>query len=242
MNINNFIKKKYIRLQGSRNILKLNYFIEKYFRDKKLGNIGFNFSDKPNRQTIVQKIIEIKKYNSYLEIGTFHDELFQHIKCDKKVGVDPVSGGTIRKTSDQFFKDNKEKFDCIFIDGLHYYSQVKKDIENSIKALNPNGIILLHDCLPNNHFEQAVPRCQITWNGDVWKAIVECRSKENIDTYTCYADFGVGVILNRKNQNLLKLNKKNFAKLKFKDYFFRHKEFMNIVEFEDLIKIIKYHE
>ena len=74
MNIKNFIKKKYIRLQGSRNILKLNYFIEKFFRDKKLGNIGFNFLDKPNRQTIVQKIIETKKYNSSLEIGTFHDE------------------------------------------------------------------------------------------------------------------------------------------------------------------------
>ena len=78
MNIKNFIKKKYIRLQGSRNILKLNYFIEKYFRDKKLGNIGFDFSDKPNRQTVVQKIIETKKYNSYLEIGTFHDELFKN--------------------------------------------------------------------------------------------------------------------------------------------------------------------
>ena len=238
MNINNFIKKKYIRLQGSRNILKLNYFIEKYFRDKKLGNIGFNFSDKPSRQTIVQKIIEIKKYNSYLEIGTFHDELFEHIKCDKKVGVDPVSGGTIRKTSDHFFKENKEKFDCIFIDGLHYYSQVKKDIENSLKALNPNGIILLHDCLPNNHFEQAVPRCQITWNGDVWKAIVECRVKENIDTYTCYADFGIGVIFNRKNKNPLKLDSQNFSKINFEDYFHKHKEFMNIIKYEDLIKIL----
>jgi hypothetical protein len=48
----------------------------------------------------------------------------------------------------------------------------------------------------------------------------------------------VGVILNRKNQNLLKLNKQNFSKLKFKDYFFKHKEFMNIIEFENLIKII----
>ena len=238
MNILNFIKKKYIRLQGSKNILKLNYFIEKNFRDKKLGNIGFDFSNKPTRQFIVQNIINLKDFTSYLEIGTFHDDLFKHIKCNKKVGVDPVSGGTIRKTSDHFFHDNKDKFDCIFIDGLHYYSQVKKDIENSIKILNPNGIILLHDCLPNNHFEQAVPRCQWTWNGDVWKAIVECRIKENIDTYTCYADFGVGVILNRKNKNPLKLNNQNFSKLKFNDYFFRHKEFMNIIEFADLIKII----
>tara|TARA_B100000787_G_scaffold167553_1_gene154553 strand:+ start:3867 stop:4583 length:717 start_codon:yes stop_codon:yes gene_type:complete len=238
MNILNFIKKKYIRLQGSRNVLKLNYFIEKHFRDEKLGNIGFDFSNKPTRQFVVQNIINLKKFESYLEIGTFHDHLFKNIECNKKVGVDPVSGGTVRKTSDKFFENNKDKFDCIFIDGLHYYSQVKKDIENSINILNPNGVILLHDCLPNNHFEQAVPRCQITWNGDVWKAIVGCRSKENLDTYTCYADFGIGVIFKRKNKNLLKLNNQNFSKLKFKDYFFKHREFMNIIEYEDLIKII----
>ena len=238
MSVLNFIKKKYIRLQGSRNILKINYFIEKVFRDKKLGNIGLNFSNKPTRQFLVQEIIDIKKYQSYLEIGTFHDELFKQIKCNKKVGVDPVSGGTIRETSDQFFKKNKDTFDCIFIDGLHYYSQVKKDIQNSLKILNPNGIILLHDCLPNNHFEQAVPRCQITWNGDVWKAIVECRTQEEIDTYTCYADFGIGVIFNRKNRNILKLVNKNFYQIKFEEYFYNHKKFMNIIEYEYLKKII----
>ena len=126
MNILNFIKKKYIRLQGSRNVLKLNYFVEKNFRDEKLGNIGFDFSNKPTRDFIIQNIINLKDFKSYLEIGTFHDDLFKQIKCNKKVGVDPISGGTVRKTSDQFFNDNKDKFDCIFIDGLHYYSQVKK--------------------------------------------------------------------------------------------------------------------
>ena len=238
MCILNFIKKKYIRLQGSRNVLKLNYFIEKKLKDKKLGNVGFNFLKKPNRQFIVQEIINLKRYDSYLEIGTFHDELYKEIECKKKVGVDPVSGGTVRKTSDNFFKENKDKFDCIFIDGLHYYSQVKKDIQSSLKILNPGGIILIHDCLPNNHFDQAVPRCQITWNGDVWKALVECRTQENIDTYTCYADFGIGIIFNRKNRNILKMEGKNFSKLKFEDYFYNHKKFMNIIEFADLINII----
>ena len=238
MSIYNFIKKKYIRLQGSRNIFKLNYFIEKKFKDRNLGNIGFDFSIKPSRQFIVQEIINQKKYKSYLEIGTFHDELYKSIKCEKKVGVDPVSGGSVRKTSDNFFKENKDKFDCIFIDGLHYYSQVKKDIQNSLKILNSDGIILIHDCLPNNHFDQAVPRCQITWNGDVWKALVECRTQENIDTYTCYADFGIGVIFNRKNKNILKIENKNFYKLKFEDYFYNYKKFMNIIEFKELIKII----
>ena len=238
MKIISYLKKKYIRLQGSKNILRFNYFIEKNFKDMKLGNIGFDFSIKPSRHFIVQEIINKKKYQSYLEIGTFHNELFNTINCIRKVGVDPVSGGTVRKTSDKFFEKNKEYFDCIFIDGLHYYEQVKKDIKNSLNFLKPNGIILIHDCLPNNHFEQAIPRCQATWNGDVWKAIVECRVNSEIDTYTCYADFGIGVIMNRKNKNILDTNVKNYSKLEFRDYFYNHKKFMNIIEYEDLIKII----
>ena len=111
-------------------------------------------------------------------------------------------------------------------------------IYNSLKFLNPDGIILLHDCLPNNYYEQATPRSQYIWNGDVWKAIVECRTNKNIDTYTCYADFGIGVILNRKNRNTLDLKNLNFKNIKFSEYFYNYKKFMNLVEYEDLIKII----
>ena len=164
--------------------------------------------------------------------------MFDYVKCNKKVGVDPYTGGTIRKTSDKFFESNDETFDCIFIDGLHTYNQVKKDIYNSLKFLNPDGIILLHDCLPNNYYEQATPRSQYIWNGDVWKAIVECRTNKNIDTYTCYADFGIGVILNRKNRNILDLQNLNFKNVKFSDYFYNYRKFMNLVEYEDLVKII----
>ena len=238
MAIYSYIHRKLLRLLSSSSILKLNYFFHKLFGEKDLGNIGFDFSIKHNRQFIVQNIINKKNYKSYLEIGCFDDELFNNIKCNKKVGVDPYTGGTIRKTSDKFFDTNKDKFDCVFIDGLHTYSQVKKDIDNSLKFLNSSGIILLHDCLPNNYLEQATPRSQYTWNGDVWRAIVECRTRENLDTYTCYADFGIGVIFNRKNKNILKLDYNNFSKLKFNDYFYNYKKFMNLIEYEDLLKVI----
>ena len=233
-----YIQRKLLRLLSSKSILRLNYFFHQVFGEKNLGNIGFDFSQKQTRKFIIQDIINKKNYKSYLEIGCFDNELFNHINCNKKVGIDPYTGGTIRKTSDKFFEDNKEKFDCIFIDGLHTYSQVKKDIDNSLKFLNPNGIILLHDCLPNNYFEQATPRSQYIWNGDVWKAIVECRTIKDIDTYTCYADFGIGVILNRKNQNILDIKYNKFSKIKFNDYFTNYKEYMNIIEFEDLLKVI----
>ncbi|MBD1166659.1 class I SAM-dependent methyltransferase [Pelagibacterales bacterium SAG-MED07] len=236
--VQKFVVKKLIRLINSSKVLRLFFYYHKYFKDKKLGNIGFDFSKKKSRLLIIQEIIEKKKYEKYLEIGCFDNELFNYVNCKKKVGVDPVSGGTIRDTSDNFFKTNSENFDCVFIDGLHKYHQVKKDIKNSLKFLNEGGIILLHDCLPNNYYEQAVPRCQWTWNGDVWKAIVECRTNKDIDVYTCYADFGIGVIFKRPNQNLLEYPKENYSNLHFEEYFHNHKKLMNIVEYEDLIKLI----
>ncbi len=234
----NLIKKKYFRLLSSSKVLKINYFFHKYFGEKDIGNIGLDYKNKPHRFDIIQEIIEKKNYQSYLEIGCFADEVFTKIKIKRKVGVDPVSGGTIKKTSDDFFKDNTESFDCIFIDGLHEFKQVTRDINNSIKFLNKNGIILLHDCLPNTVYDQAMPRCQYNWNGNVWKAIVECRTRENIDVYTCYADNGIGVIFNKKNSNKLNLEMSDFSKLKFYDYFHNHKKFMNIISYEDLINKI----
>ncbi len=238
MSFKNLINKKFIRFLNSKNVLKINFFYHKILGEKDLGNIGFDFSKKPSRKYIVQDIIKRNKYKSYLEIGCFDNELFDHIVCEKKVGVDPSTGGTIRKTSDDFFQENQEKFDCIFIDGLHEYSQVKKDIKNAINFLNSGGVILLHDCLPNNYYAQAIPRCQYNWNGDVWKAIVECRIQENLDTYTCNADNGIGVILNRKNRNLLNIAIKDFSKIKFNQYFINYKKFMNLIEYEELTKVI----
>jgi len=235
----NFIKKKYFRFFESKNILKINFIIHKHFKEKDIGMLDLDFSDKPSRVKIIQSIIDEKKYKNYLEIGCFKNELFNEIQCENKIGVDPVSGGTIRKTSDDFFKDNKLKFDCIFIDGLHKYHQVKKDIINSINAINDGGIILLHDCLPLNVYAQAVPRCQYTWNGDTWKAVMEFRTHKNLDIYTCYADQGIGVILNRSNRNPLEIQKSNFFKMSFKDYFNNYKKYMNLISYNELMNIVK---
>lgn len=48
-------------------------------------------------------------------------------------------------TSDKFFK----KFNVIFIDGLHNYKQYQKDCLNSIRSLEDEGIIIVHDFLQN---------------------------------------------------------------------------------------------
>jgi hypothetical protein len=235
----NYIKKKINRLLVSKKMMKIFYFYHFIVGGINSKELEINFSNKKSRREIVQKVIDLKHYKKYLEIGTFKDELFNYVNCEKKIGVDPVSGGNIRKTSDKFFLENKEKFDLIFIDGLHKYNQAKKDINNSLKILNDNGMILVHDCFPRNYYYQAVPRCQVNWNGDTWKALVEMRTNENLDTYCLNADEGIGLILKRKNKNLLTLNLKDFSNLRYKDYFKNYKTYLNLIEYDDFLKIIR---
>jgi hypothetical protein len=222
--------------------MKLKYYFRRFFYSIFIENfnkkIKYNWESFPRRYDIINKIIIKRNYTSYLEIGCFKDETFNQINIKKKIGVDPVSGGNLRMTSDQFFIENKEKFDLIFIDGLHVYEQVIKDIFNSIKVLKENGIILVHDCLPRKLWYQTPTRMSDTWNGDVWKAIVECRTLENIDTYTCLADEGIGVIKVQKNNNPLNLNLSNFKNLKYKDYYTNRESLMNIISVEKLINQI----
>jgi hypothetical protein len=218
-------------------IFRLNRLYHYIFGEKFYKKLDFQWHKYPNRYEIIQETINRKKYKSYLEIGCDQDEIFSKIKIDKKIGVDPSSGGTIRDTSDNFFKKNNVKFDIIFIDGLHEYDQVKKDIDNSLLFLNDNGVIFLHDCMPMRFIYQAVPRATGLWNGDVWKNIVESRTKTEIDTYVIHADHGIGMILKRANKKLLNLNINNFKKLRFKDFFYNYKNYLNIVYQEELKNI-----
>ena len=208
-------------------------FIERF--NKKL---SFNFPVDIFRWDLIQHIINKYNYTSYLEIGCDKDQSFSKIKINKKIGVDPISGGTIRDTSDNFFINNKDKFDIIFIDGLHHYEQVIKDIYNSLDILNDNGHILIHDCLPRTIAHQAIPRYRGSWNGDVWKSIVELRTKSNLEVFTCEIDFGVGVIRKKINTNPLDIKINDFKRLKFKDYYHNNKDFMNVISYDQIKKII----
>jgi hypothetical protein len=215
-------------------IFKINKIYNYIFGEKFYKKITYDFDSTLTRSLIVNNIIDRKKYETYLEIGCDKNILFNSVKIKKKIGIDPVSGGNIRMSSDNFFKNNQDKFDLIFIDGLHQYEQVKRDVYNSLKFLNDNGVILLHDCMPSSFMRQAPKRSSNIWNGDVWKNIVEFRTLDQIDTYTIYADHGIGLILKRKNRNKLLLKIESFDKLKFQDYYKNYKLFLNIVNFKDL--------
>ena len=69
-----------------------------------------------------------------------------------KFNMDEFKGkfSFFKNTSDEFFMQNKEKFDLIYIDGWHEAPQVYKDINNSWNSLNINGIIICDDYFYGN--------------------------------------------------------------------------------------------
>ena len=206
-------------------------FVENF--DKKL---NFEFPKDYSRLDMINYFIKKNNYKSYLEIGCDKNQIFSQISLNKKIGVDPYSGGNVRKTSDDFFRENAEKFDLIFIDGLHVYDQVKRDIINSINFLNKEGVILVHDCLPDTIGKQAVPRYKMQWNGDVWKAIVDLRQRDDLEIHTCFVDQGIGIIKKENNSSILKINKKT-QELKFSDFYHNHNEYLRIINLDEFKKI-----
>jgi len=209
------------------------------FKERFNQKLDLEFPKNIYRWDLIQHIIKKYNFQNYLEIGCDKDQSFSKIKIKNKVGVDPISGGTLRCTSDDFFKNNKENFDIIFIDGLHYYHQVLQDIKNSLNILNNGGFILVHDCLPKSLAQQAVPRYRGYWNGDVWKSIVELRTDKSLDIFTSQIDFGVAVIRKKSNSSpLIFRDNIIFKDLKFKDYFYNYKDFMNIKSYDETLKLI----
>jgi SAM-dependent methyltransferase len=152
-----------------------------------------------DRIHIIQELVRKFNYNSYLEIGVASGASFGPIGCAIKVGVDPRPDGpaTIRLPSDAYFEQYpNDTFDIIFIDGLHHSDQVTRDIENSLKVLNPGGTIVMHDCSPTTRAMQDVPWPPTTneWTGDVWKAFVDFRTRYTYEAFVVDCDLGVGVI------------------------------------------------
>lgn len=173
--------------------------IYKKIYNSKDGNIDWNWKEKSfNRIALVNRLVtKTGGLNcDYLEIGCDQNELFHSVPSFNKIGVDPVSGGTHKMTSDDFFKENKKKFDVVFIDGLHEYTQVRKDALNSLEFLDENGWIAFHDFLPANYLEQHIPRLGKgwPWTGDCWKLAYELSKAKGIHFKILKIDRGVGLI------------------------------------------------
>lgn len=183
------------------------------------------------RTNIIQALIDKINAKSYLEIGISSGENFEKIQCERKIGVDPEleAPATIHITSDLFFENNEEKFDVIFIDGLHHSDQVYRDIINSLNCLNENGYIICHDMNPQEEEHQIIPfNCGI-WNGDCWKAFVKLRQERyDLEMSVVNADYGCGII-KKGMQDILKID----VPIDYKNFDLNRKEWLNLIDPEE---------
>lgn len=227
-------KKSAVKLcaKGQRKIKLAKEFLAGNYTEK---TINLEWTGKPLRSDLINALIEKNGYKKYLEIGCRDDACFRVIKAGYKVGVDPASGGTLRMTSDEYFATHNETFDIIFIDGLHLYEQVRKDIINSAAVLNEGGTIIMHDCLPTECLAQFEFPIIDAWNGDVWKAFVEARTWPDLDAATCLIDHGVGVLKKRKNSDPLALDVRDFKKLKYAFLADDYARLMRVMDYDQAV-------
>jgi len=196
-----------------------------------------------NRTTIIQHLINKFSYRTYLEIGVERGINFFQIDAEIKFGIDPtftIPGGyknTEREkfypiTSDEFFADLPEEIlekglDIVFIDGLHTYEQSLRDVENCLRYLNPDGIIILHDCLPDSPatamptLEEARkhPDFKGNWTGDVYKTIIHLRtSRDDLFVAVVNTDWGVGIVKKGKPESMLSMGIEDIKNMTFEEF------------------------
>jgi hypothetical protein len=194
-----------------------------FFKNFTFKYIKFNW-EKTNlsRLKIINYYLSKSISKIYLEIGCDTNLIFKNVKANLKIGVDPARGGNRRCTSDFFFKNNTIFFDVIFIDGLHEYPQIRKDLLNSLKFLKNNGCIIIHDLIPRNWLEEHVPRLSSTWCGDIWKISYEIKKAKNLTFELLLVDFGVGIV--KKINNNYFLPKIDFGQKKFNFFYKNYKK------------------
>ena len=209
-----------------------------------------------NRIKVVQQALDERAKPVYLEIGVSHGFAFRRIAADEKIAVDPAFRLSARSrrladakaqathyfetTSDAFFASQtaflaQRGIDVALIDGLHSYGQVVRDVENTLRYLRDDGIIVLHDCNPANRIDRfsrdvvrrlscAEPQAEPPlahrppWSGDVWKAIVHLRStRDDLRIAVLKCDLGVGILRKGPPESRLSYSAAQIEALNYED-------------------------
>ena len=249
-----FERMKCYSLIGSSKQSLINYFMMMYksVLDYEIIDIDIYFSDfnckYKNRFEIINNLTN--KNSKYLEIGVENGFTFNNVHFTDKLGVDPDPkmnsnlDKIIKCTSDDYFKNNNQIFDVIFIDGMHQVEYILNDINNSIKALNENGTLFIDDIMPFNYneqlkipikhyYENEILKYGEPWTGDVWKIIYfilqHLSEKVNFSYYSNLNYRGVAMF---KIKEQFEIDKNNIETINNYDYF---KDYMNYISLINLL-------
>lgn len=150
------------------------------------------------RTQLINFLVRQRNAKRYLEIGTTgKDNHFDSVDCQYRVCVSNNPGASFRGSSNDYFRQHREKFDLIFIDGHHTEEQALKDIDNAFHRLAPGGVIIIHDCMPPDKWHQRGPEAfkeGENWTGTVWKAVLRTFNRSLYKCTLLDTDWGCGII------------------------------------------------
>jgi capsular polysaccharide biosynthesis protein len=204
-----------------------------------------------------------------LEIGVNQGDTFNNVSASIKVAVDPhfisdqlnrIDNGQFIRffplTSDQYFGNIAHEqipFDVIFIDGLHTFEQVFRDLLNSIARLNPKGVIIIDDVIPTS-YRASLPDLTLvstlgnhlgsqdaSWMGDVYKLVFLLQSSFQQFSYaTIQENHGQLVLWHQRRpaSSLISRKIEQISRLEYCDVI-QHDEVFNIRPCAEIVAAVK---
>ena len=150
----------------------------------------------PLYSSFMADFLEARGSTAHLEVGTFNGQSLAPIKC-ATVAIDPKfklrhpvmankpAAFLFQMTSDAFFEEHdpcvylRGPLTSAFLDGLHLFEALLRDVINTERYCAADAVIFLHDCLPLTvamttrvHADVSVSGAYPGWwTGDVWKLI-----------------------------------------------------------------------
>jgi hypothetical protein len=143
----------------------------------------------PPYREVLTRIHRTLRPDTYLEIGVETGAtLALATTATRAAGVDPAecpspellppTAMLFRMESDAFFVAHSKEsvfggrgVDLTFVDGMHWFEYALRDFVNAERWAEPDGTILLHDCLPVTRVAARRERASAFWVGDVWKVL-----------------------------------------------------------------------
>jgi hypothetical protein len=138
---------------------------------------------------LLRRLHEEVRPAGYLEIGVDWGDSLQLSRA-RSVAIDPAPKPRPQSllgkpgmllyvgTSDDFFREHERgtilrdaPLDLVFIDGLHEFAQVVRDLENVERWSHPETVVAIHDILPRTAWEAAHAFHDGFWTGDVWRLV-----------------------------------------------------------------------
>lgn len=151
--------------------------------------------DPEQSSRLLNRIIDQFEVKDYLEVGVQGGVTFTAVKAAHRDAVDPNflfetsehANDTVRffaMPSDDFFARHCDKrYDLIFLDGLHTFTQCYRDFCSALQVLKEGGVIVIDDTVPGDFFSSLETQDRAiaareehglqgrAWTGDVFKVV-----------------------------------------------------------------------